>query len=246
MRSAISCAELGREDQSAVVAVAAALDHLVIVALLGGDVAEARSAARDVGDDAGQLGASHVADTFLHEADAGAAGGGHAADTRRRCAVEHVHGGDFALGLQKDAARLRHIERSGFGDLTGRGDGISVEGAAPGENGALDDGLVALDQLLAHGTASRNSTTFAPLLRAAQHRNGSRLRTDQEADAARRATRTRVRRRSIAVVIELFAQSDHLGWTGLDTEAAAFAFIGVHLQQTSIPPLCVHAFSYLP
>ena len=69
-----------REHDGAVVAVASAFHHLVIIALFRCDIAEAGSAARDVGDDAGQLGARHVADAFLHQADAGAARGRHAAN----------------------------------------------------------------------------------------------------------------------------------------------------------------------
>ena len=64
---------IGRDDQRAVVAVAAAFDHLDVVALFGRDVAETGTAAHDVGDDAGEFGSGQVAEAFLHEADAGAA-----------------------------------------------------------------------------------------------------------------------------------------------------------------------------
>ena len=78
MRSAHLLHGIGREDQGAVVAVAAALDDLEVVALLGSDVAEPGSAAHDVGDDAGQFGSGEIADAFLHQADAGTARCGHA------------------------------------------------------------------------------------------------------------------------------------------------------------------------
>ena len=56
---------------------ASAFDHGEIVALLGCDVAEARAAADDIDDDAGELGAGTVGNTFLHEAETGAGGCGH-------------------------------------------------------------------------------------------------------------------------------------------------------------------------
>ena len=124
-------------------------------------------AAHDVGDHAGQLRAGHVADAFLHQADAGTARRRHGAHAGGGGAVQHVDGGHFALGLQKDAAGLRHVERGGFGNLAGRRDGIAVEGAAAGQNRALHDGFVALDQLFAHRlhpplTAAARSTVIAP------------------------------------------------------------------------------------
>ena len=142
-----------RQHDGAVVAVAAALHHLVVVALLGGNVAQAGPAARNVGDDAGQFRAGHVADAFLHQADAGAARCRHGAHARRRCAVKHIDGRDFALRLHVDAAGFRHELRRRLGDLAGRRNGIAVECAASGQNGALDDGFVALHQLLAHAIA---------------------------------------------------------------------------------------------
>ena len=57
-----------RQHQVAIAAVAAALHHAEVVALLGSDVAQARSAAHHVDDDAGQLRARHVRDAFLHQA----------------------------------------------------------------------------------------------------------------------------------------------------------------------------------
>ncbi len=64
---------IGRHDKGAIVAVAAALYHLVIVALLGGDVAKTGSPARDVRYDAWKLRPGHIADAFLHQADSRAA-----------------------------------------------------------------------------------------------------------------------------------------------------------------------------
>jgi hypothetical protein len=89
----------GRQHQHAVIAVAAAFDHLVVVALLGRDVAQPGAAARDVGHHAGQFRPGQVAEAFLHEADARSAGGGHGAHAHRRGAVDHVHGRHFTLGL---------------------------------------------------------------------------------------------------------------------------------------------------
>src|SRR5208337_2274927 len=134
-------------------AVATALHYLVIVALLGADVAEARPRASDVGDHTRQLCAGHVADPLLHQADAGAARGRHNAHTRRRPAVQHVDGRDLTLCLHIHAAGFGHKHRCGLGDLAGRGNGIAVERPASGQDGAFDDGLVALHQLFLHAAA---------------------------------------------------------------------------------------------
>ena len=144
---------VGRQHNGVIAAVAAALHHLVIIALLGGDVAQPWPAARNVGDDAGQLRSRHVADAFLHQADAGPAGRGHASHSGRGGAVKHVDGRNFTLGLQKHAAGLRHVERRRLGNLAGRSNGIAIKRAASGQNGALHQRIVALHQLPAHARA---------------------------------------------------------------------------------------------
>jgi hypothetical protein len=65
-------------------------------------------------------------------------------------AVHHVDGGDFAFRLQERAADLRNVQGSCFSNLAGGSDGISVEGAASGEDRALHDGDVAFTEL-SHG-----------------------------------------------------------------------------------------------
>ena len=149
---------VGRKHDGAIVAVATTLYHLVIIALLRSDVAKARPAARDVSNDTWELGARHVADAFLHEADAGSARCCHAANSGRRSAVEHIDGGNFALRLQEDASDLRHVEGSGLGYLAGRRNWISVERPAPGQDRALHDCFVALHQLLAHASVPSSSS----------------------------------------------------------------------------------------
>ena len=141
---------VGREHQRAIAAVSAALHHLVIIALLGRDVAQAGSAAHDVRDHAGQFRTGDIADALLHEADPRPAGCGHGADTGRRSPIQHVDCGHFALRLHEGAARRRHVERGGFGDFARRGDRVAVESPASGQNGALDDGFVALGNLFSH------------------------------------------------------------------------------------------------
>ena len=121
---------IGRKHDGAVVAVAAALHHLVIVALLGCNVAQPRAAAGNVGDHAGQFRAGHVTDAFLHQADSRAAGRGHRPHASRRCTVEHVYSRYFAFGLQVDTACMRHIPGRSFRDLACRGDGVSIKGTA--------------------------------------------------------------------------------------------------------------------
>ena len=56
----------GRKYKIAVTAVASAFDHGKVIALLGGDVAEAGASAHDIDDDAGQFGAGTIGDAFLH------------------------------------------------------------------------------------------------------------------------------------------------------------------------------------
>ena len=99
-------------------------------------------------------------------------------------AVEHVDGGDFAFGLQEDAAGLREVEGSGFGDLAGGGDGIAVKGAAARQDRAFHDGFVAFHQLC---------VMAIPLGRCAtQHRYAARLGTGEETDATAGAARAQV------------------------------------------------------
>src|ERR1035437_873914 len=103
------------QDDGAVVTVAATLYHLVVVTLLGSDVAQTRPTASNVGNDAGQLRAGHVADAFLHEADSGAAGGSHAAHSGGSPAIVVVTllGSDVAQtrptasNVGNDAGQLR-------------------------------------------------------------------------------------------------------------------------------------------
>ena len=70
------------QHEVAIVAMASALDHGEVVALLGSDVAQAGTAAHHVDDDAGQFGARKIGDAFLHQAQARAGGGGHDAHAR--------------------------------------------------------------------------------------------------------------------------------------------------------------------
>ena len=72
----------GRQHEVAIVAVASALHHGEVVALLGSDVAQARAAAHHVDDHAGQFRAGEVRDAFLHQAEAGSGGCGHDAHAR--------------------------------------------------------------------------------------------------------------------------------------------------------------------
>ena len=61
------------QNDGAIVAVATALDHLVVIALLGCDVAQSWPAASNVGNYAGQFRAGHITDAFLHQTDPGPA-----------------------------------------------------------------------------------------------------------------------------------------------------------------------------
>ncbi len=158
------------QHNGAVVAVAAALHHLVIIALLGGDVAQPRTAAGDIGDYAGQFRAGHIAHALLHQTDAGTARSRHGAHTRRRRAVKHVDGRDLALRLHVYAAGFGHKLRRSLGNLAGRRDGISVERPAASQDGAFHDGLVALHQLFLHAAAPPNPDLVAPPFSAASSR----------------------------------------------------------------------------
>jgi hypothetical protein len=77
-----------------------------VVALLGRDVAQARTAAHDVDDDARQFRARQIGNAFLHQAQPGAGRSGHHALARRGRAVHHVDGSRLALGLHERAANF--------------------------------------------------------------------------------------------------------------------------------------------
>jgi hypothetical protein len=119
-----------------------------VVALLGSDVAQAGTAAHDVDDHARQFRAGQIRNAFLHQAEARVPDDAVITRTPAEAApytmlMEAV----FALGLHERAADFRKIQRGGFGDFAGGGDGISVIGAASGQHGAFDDRNVAFTKL---------------------------------------------------------------------------------------------------
>jgi len=123
---------------------AAIAGDLPVVALFRGDVAEARSGARDIDDDAGQFGSSKIADGFRHEADAWAGRGGHGSLARRGRAIDHVDGGDFTFSLQELPAATREVPRRGFQNLSGGRNRVAIERAAPGQQRPFHHRFVSL------------------------------------------------------------------------------------------------------
>ena len=66
-----------RQHDGMVIAMPAALADLVVIALRGGDVAQARPAAHHVDQHHRYFRAGDIGQALLHQADAGAGGGGH-------------------------------------------------------------------------------------------------------------------------------------------------------------------------
>ena len=95
-----------RKHEIAIVAVASALDHGKVVALLRSDVAQPRAGAHDINNDAGEFGAREIGDALLHEAYSRSGRTSHHANARRRCAVHHVDGSRLALRLDETCRRL--------------------------------------------------------------------------------------------------------------------------------------------
>ena len=135
----------GRQHDGLRVAMAQAVAGQLDVGLLGGDVAQAGPAAHDVHKDAWQLRADHVGDALQHQAEARRGGEGHGGQARAGGAIHHVHGGDFADGLEEGAIQLGQEPGHELGALGGGGDGVAVDVAAAGQDGADGRGIGALD-----------------------------------------------------------------------------------------------------
>src|ERR1700722_20263630 len=78
-----------------------------------------------------------------------------------------------------------------------------------------------------------------PIHSAAQTKNRNRtgFGAGHEADSTPRAAIVVVGCSAIAVMIELLAQMNRLGWAGLDAQPASFTLVYVHAQDASIPLL---------
>ena len=122
---------------------ATAFDHLIVITLFRGDVSQTGTTTHDVNHHAGQFGSGQVGQTLLFQADPRAGTGRHGPHTCPGSAIDHVDGCDLALGLQEGPTHQGHVLGSSMSDLTGRCDGISIVGAAPGQDGAFDNGFVA-------------------------------------------------------------------------------------------------------
>jgi len=136
-----------------VVSMAAAFCGGEVVALFGGDVAQARACAHDVDDDGGQAGSGEVGYTLLHEAQAWAGSGGHGSGAACGGAVDHVDGGNFVFSLHGQGTGLWEEADGGLDEVAGGRDGIAEEGPASGGQGAADGGIVALEEGTCHGVS---------------------------------------------------------------------------------------------
>ena len=145
---------VGGQDQVAIVAVAAALDGLEVVTLGRQDLAVGGAGPHDLHDDSGQIRRGHVAESLLAQAEARTGGGGHGPVAGGGGARHHVEGGHLGLRLDEGDALLRPLPHGPgvvLGDLAGGGDGVAEEELAPGTDGGLRHGLVALhENLISH------------------------------------------------------------------------------------------------
>ena len=124
--------------------------ELVVVALAGLDVAEARPAPHHIYNDDGHFGGGNVAEPLLHEADAGTAGAGHHPRPRGGRAINHVDGGDFAFGLEEDTAEFDHSAGHVFQQFGLGGDGVAKIRLTARPHGRFGQGHVSFKQLLGH------------------------------------------------------------------------------------------------
>ena len=81
--------------------------------------------------------------------------------------------------------------------------------------------------------------------RRAVYGNRTRLGAGHEADAASRASRARVLRRAIAVVVQALAHADHFGRACLNAQPAALALRFVHAEHSTILLFRTHC-GFLP
>ena len=133
----------GRQHQVGGVAVEAMEGDVEIRLLrLGGD-AGGGAAAHDVGDDDGGLAGHRQAQALHHQAQAGTGGGGEGGHPTEGAADDHVHRGQFVLGLEQAAADLFQAGRQPLQHLGGRGDGVGGDEAHPAAQGPQAAGLVA-------------------------------------------------------------------------------------------------------
>ena len=137
-----------------IVTVTAALDSLEVVALGSLDVAEAGAAAHDVDDQAGDLGACAVGDTFLLQGHTGAGRRSDDTGAGTGSAVYHVDSCNFALGLQEATADLGHTSSHVFRNLRLGSDGVTEEKACAGANSGFRDSFATLHKSQSHVVSS--------------------------------------------------------------------------------------------
>ena len=132
------------------VAVPGGLRHKEVVALRRLDVAQPRPAAHHVDDDHGHFRPGDVGEALGHQAETGTGRGRHHADAGACRAVDHVDGGDFAFGLQKDAAFVGHTLGEVFQRLALRRDGITEVGLQTVAQGRFREGDVTFEEFFGH------------------------------------------------------------------------------------------------
>jgi hypothetical protein len=80
-------------------------------------------------------------------------------------------------------------------------------------------------------------------IRCTHYRDRARLGANKEADSAASASRTRVHRCPVTVLIQPLAHADRFGRAGFNAQAAAFAFFPIDPQQPSIATCCTVHFA---
>jgi len=137
-----------------VVAVTPSLHYLVVVTLLGADVAQTGAASHDVDDYTWKRGTGTVGQAFQLQADARAGTGRHHSEPASGGAVHHLYRSDFAFGLQKCPAYEREECRCGFGYFAGRCYRIAVVRMTSCHDCTVDRCVITFHQLACHQLTS--------------------------------------------------------------------------------------------
>jgi len=133
-----------------IIAMTAAMHHLVVICLGGGNVAQARTAAHHIHQHNREFGAGDIGDAFEHQAEARAGGRAHHTGAGAGCAIDHVNGAQFAFGLDKSTAQFGHAAREVFQQFGLGGDGVAKIGTQSGAHSSFSNGFVALHQFTSH------------------------------------------------------------------------------------------------
>ncbi len=117
------------------------------------------------------------------------------------------------------------------GDFAGRGDGITVVGAASRRESADDDGVIALHELFGHGISPVEKEQIDLRF---DHTNGARFRASVETQPATGAVGTGVVGRVITGAVEFVADGYDGFWTDRQAQLATLAEFPVDLHERHV------------